>query len=231
MAGRHTAASERDDLTDGTECATGSERTCAVSRKSLPTDELMRFVAGPEGLIVPDLRRRLPGRGVWLEARHDVVAAAIKSNAFGRSLKRPVTVPADLADQVEGLMRRRALEALSITRKAGLVVTGFSKVEAAIFQGNLAAVLHASDAAEDGCRKLDAKLTSRPGGTRIPIMAFFSCAELSLALGRPNVIHAALITGGASNRVLEEIGRLGRFRSDQAQSGMSQSDKDGTVGE
>lgn len=231
MAERRATAAERDGSTDGSEAAAGSERMCAVSRRVLATGELIRFVAGPDGTIVPDLRRRLPGRGVWVEARRLVLDKAIKTNVFARGLGRPVVVPPGLSDQVESLMRKRALEALSLACKAGLVVTGFSKVEAAIGGAGLAALFHASDAAEDGCRKLDDRLAAARGRDSVPISPFFSCAELSLALGRPNVIHAALITGGASSRVLEEIDRLERFRSGQAPQVMSPSRKDGTVDE
>lgn len=231
MAGRRASAVERDDAADGSEEAGGPERMCAVSRRTLPPGELIRFVADPAGRIVPDLRRRLPGRGVWLEGRRVVVEKAIKTNAFARSLKRSVEVPEGLADLIEELLRRRALQALSMACKAGLVVSGFSKVEAALVRADLAAVLHASDGAGDGRRKLAARLSARRDASAVPVLAPFTCAELSLALGRPNVIHAALITGGASAQVLDEIGRLERFRSDQAQTGVGPDCKGNKVGE
>ena len=124
-----------EDLDCEGEADSGPLRLCAVSRAHKPPEELIRFVAGPDGAIVPDLARRLPGRGVWVDATRQAVAAAVRQKAFARSLKRQVSVPADLADLVERLMARRLAEALSIANKAGLVVAGFAKVEELIAAG------------------------------------------------------------------------------------------------
>jgi predicted RNA-binding protein YlxR (DUF448 family) len=187
---------------------------CAVSRARRPPEELIRFVAGPDGRVVPDLARRLPGRGVWVEATRKAVAAAVRQKAFARSLKRQVTTPPDLPDLVERLMAKRLAEALSLANKAGLVVAGFAKVQDLIAQGRAVLLIHAAEAAGDGVRKLDGQLRALPDrdGARAEIVGELTGAEMSLAMGRPNVVHAAAAEGGATRRLLEEARRLGRYR-------------------
>lgn len=190
-------------------------RLCAATRAELAPDELIRFVADPAGEIVPDLARRLPGRGVWVKAEKAVVAQAVKAKVFGRSLKRQVKATPDLADRVEGLLAQRALAALSLANKAGLVTTGFAQVDALLEGGAVALLLHGADAAEGGCDKLNRKFIaiSAARGRPAPILSLLTTEQLSLALGRSNVVHAALILGGMTQRVLSEAERLERYRS------------------
>lgn len=228
-------AAPRDD---GDDDATGTEpeRMCAVTRVQLAPSQLIRFVRAPDGSIVPDLALRLPGRGVWISLDKGTVELAARQNAFARSLKRPVTVPDGLADQVEQLLRRRCAGALALANKAGLVVAGFAKVDAAIEKGKVVALVHAADAAEDGRGKLDRKLAAicaarNPSATSasadepsadnsaasattdVPeTVADLTSDELSLALGRENVVHAALSKGGAAQHFLNEAGRFRRYR-------------------
>lgn len=192
-----------------------THRTCAVTRAERPIAELVRFVAGPDDVVVPDLAARLPGRGVWVTATHDQVAAAVKTRAFAKSLKKPVEVPADLADRVEALMMRRLGETLSLANKAGQVLTGFTKIEAALGSGSVIAVFHGTDASPDGCEKLDRRFQAvqRDLERPAPILACLTIEQMSLALGRANVVHAALDEGGAARRVLIEAERLLRYRS------------------
>jgi len=199
------------------EADSGPLRQCAVSRAHKPPEELIRFVAGPDGAIVPDLARRLPGRGVWVDATKEAVAAAVGQKAFARSLKRQVSAPADLPELVERLMARRLAEALSIANKAGLVVTGFTKVDEMVAGEKSAVLLHATDAAADGVAKLDRKFKALAGSDESPpaIIRELTGAEMSLAMGRPNVIHAAAAEGGATHRLIEEARRLKRYRLGQ----------------
>ena len=192
----------------------GPLRLCAVSRVQKPPEELIRFVAGPDGKIVPDLARRLPGRGVWVDATREAVAEAVRRKAFAKSLKQNVSVPADLPDLVERLLQKRLAEAVSLANKAGLLVAGFAKVEELIEAGEAVALIHAADAAADGVGKLDRKFKALrgPNDTPAAIVRELAGAELSLAMGRPNVIHAAAAEGGASLRLIEEARRLGRYR-------------------
>jgi uncharacterized protein len=200
-----------------------SVRLCAVTRIHHPVENLVRFVPAPDGTIVPDLARRLPGRGVWIEGRRDTVAAAVRRKAFARSLQRQVAVPEDLPDQVEHLMIRRLAEAVSLANKAGLLVTGFGKVEELIARGRAVLLIHAADGAVDGVQKLSRKFAALIGAEREAdraghaIVTELAGPQLDLAIGRPNVVHAAASGGGAAQRIVEEAGRLRRYRSGEPQ--------------
>lgn len=209
MAAR-TARRPKDDDRSGDHL-----RLCAVSRAELPADHLIRFVAAPDGSITPDLARRLPGRGVWVTADRVSLEAALKSKAFARSLKRPVEVRPDLPDAVEALMVKRAMEALGLANKAGAAVAGFDKVEETISSGSAALLVHGSDAAKDGRGKLDRKFLAiqKDSGRNAPISDDLTIEQLSLAMGRSNVVHAALIYGGVTDKFTIEAERLRRFRS------------------
>jgi predicted RNA-binding protein YlxR (DUF448 family) len=190
-------------------------RTCVVSREVRPIDELIRFVVGPAGEVVPDVKRKLPGRGLWISASRQTVAEAVRRHQFSRGFKRDVRVAPSLPADTEALLVRSATEALAMAAKAGQVVSGFAKVEGAL-QREIAALIHASDGAADGIRKLDAILRQR-GEKRgespeIPTVNVLTSAELDLALGRSNVIHAALLAGPASKTFLSRCQILVRYR-------------------
>ncbi len=216
MAGARTADNDPRDEGD-----TGPLRTCIVSRVQKPPEELIRFVVGPEGTIVPDLARRLPGRGVWVDATRTAVAEAVRRKAFARSLKQHVSIPADLPDLVERLLAKRLVEAVSIANKAGLVVAGFAKVDELIEAGRVAVLIHAAEAASDGAAKLDRKFKALagPDRARAATVCELTGGELSLAMGRSNVIHAAAAEGGAALRLIEEARRLGRYRRGEGPDG------------
>jgi uncharacterized protein len=214
VAAARTTAGDRQS-----EAGSDSLRLCAVSRAQRPPEELIRFVLAPDGAIVPDLARRLPGRGVWVAATRETVAAAVRQKAFAKSLKQQVSTPDDLPGLVERLLVKRVGEALSLTNKAGLLVAGFAKIEGLIEQGRAAILIHASDAAADGVEKLNRKFKALVGseGCENSILAELTSAELSLAIGRPNVVHAAASEGGASQRMLQEAVRLRRYRAGEGQ--------------
>lgn len=199
----------------------GSLRQCAVTRAHKPPEDLIRFVAGPDGIVTPDLARRLPGRGVWVDATCKAVALAVRQKAFAKALKQQVSAPEELAALVEMLMVKRLLEAFSLANKAGLVVTGFVKVEEQIARGQVATLLHALDAAADGVDKLDRKFNALANRRNLPVATIreLTGAEMSLAIGRPNVIHAAAAEGGATQRLIEEARRIGRYRLGQEPGG------------
>jgi predicted RNA-binding protein YlxR (DUF448 family) len=201
---------ERNERPDGP--TADAVRRCAVTRAERPKDDLIRFVLGPDGTVVPDLKEKLPGRGVWLTADHNTVAEAVKRKVFSRALKAEVKVPESLADDVGKRLAEAAVAALSLANKAGQVVFGHAKVEEALGKSRILALVHASDAAEDGCRKLDAKARSARGGAEIPVVRAFSADELGLASGRTNVIHAALIQGGAAQKFLAAASRVESYR-------------------
>jgi predicted RNA-binding protein YlxR (DUF448 family) len=197
------------------ERAEGPLRLCAVSRTPKPPEEMIRFVVGPEGVIAPDLARRLPGRGVWVDATRDSVVEAMRRKVFARGLKQTVSTSADLPELIERLMVRRLGEAVSLANKAGLLTTGFARVEEAIAEGKAAVLIHAADAALDGRAKLDRKFKALVGPERAKeaTVSELTGIELDLAIGRSNVVHAAASDGGASQRILQEAKRLKRYRS------------------
>jgi predicted RNA-binding protein YlxR (DUF448 family) len=202
------------DTDTGPHKAGATERYCAVTREVRPIGELIRFVAGPDGSIVPDIKRRLPGRGVWVGADRSLVAQAAKRGVFQRALRSGVTAPADLAATVETMLERAVFDALSITHKAGLVLTGFAKVEAAAHHGTPIAYLHAAEAGADGRRKLAAaRRRGSPQNAGNVEEIVLSAAQLDLALGRTNVVHAALMAGRASETFLSRWRILERYRT------------------
>jgi hypothetical protein len=195
-------------------------RMCAVTREVRPIDELIRFVVSPQGEVVPDLKRKLPGRGLWVSASRRTVAEAVRRNQFSKGFKREIRAAATLPADTEALLVRSATEALAMVAKARQVVSGFSKVEGALREGQAQALIHASDGAADGIRKLDAIVRQKHGNpddsqesaVRFPIVNVLTSAELDLALGRSNVIHAALLAGPASKTFLSRCQILVRYR-------------------
>ncbi len=188
------------------------ERLCAATRTVRPVSDLIRFVIGPDGEAVPDVKHKLPGRGLWVTATRDALNEAIKRKAFARGFKREVRLPPDFVNRTERLLEQAALDALAMAGKAGLVVAGFAKAEAALAREEVVALLHAAEAAADGIRKLDAAWCRRRPDKPL-VIGFLSSAQLDLALNRPNVIHAALLAGPVSETFLARCRRLERFRT------------------
>jgi uncharacterized protein len=180
-----------------------ADRTCIVTRVAMAEDCLIRFVRSPEGLVVPDLKRNLPGRGVWVSLSHLLVDEAARKGLFARGFKTATQADVGLADQVGGLLRKAALSYISLAKKAGLAVAGFEKCEAHLRKGGVVALLHAVEAAADGKRQLD-----RLAGTNAAKINLFRVAELDLAFGRSNVVHAALENGGVTEHFLKAAARL-----------------------
>lgn len=197
-----------------------TERQCALTREVRPVDEMIRFVLAPDGSVVADLKRELPGRGVWVTGTRAAVEAAEKKRVFSRGFKADVRIEPGLAERVEERLVTMALGSFGLARKAGGLVTGFSKVEAALKKDDIAALVHASDAAEDGIRKLAAIRVARFGpADGPPVLRLFTSGQMDLALGRANVIHAAILAGRASRSFMACACALDRFRADSAANG------------
>jgi len=189
-------------------------RECCLTRQTKPADELLRLALAPDGTLVPDVDARAPGRGVWITLSEAAVSQAVKKKAFARSLGRPVNVPPDLALSARTRLEERFLGALGLARKAGALVTGAEKTRAAVLAGKLAALITASDAAQDGRNKLSGLLRSRDLEGRVPHFELLTSRQLGLALGLENVIHAALIKGPAAGAAIARAERLGHYRAD-----------------
>jgi predicted RNA-binding protein YlxR (DUF448 family) len=179
---------------------------CIVTRAVKDEAELIRFVRSPDGMAVPDLARKLPGRGVWVSLDRKILAEAVRKKLFSRGFAAETTIPPDLPDMVGSLLRQQALSLLSLAKKAGEAVAGFMKVEEMLGRQRAKLLFHGTDAAPDGCRKLD-KLAA-PGVDRIVL---FERRELDLAFGRPNVVHAAVAKGGLAEKLSAAMRRIEMF--------------------
>ena len=190
------------------------ERTCIVTRTVCPPEKLIRFVAGPDGVVVPDIKNKLPGRGVWVTATREMVDQAAKNKLFARGLKTQAKADDDLGQMVDDLLTQAALGALGFAKKAGETLTGAGKVDEAVRSGKTIAILHASDGAEDGLRKLSqaAHAVGAIRKRKVSVWRIFSSDEMNMALGATNVIHAALMKGGASENCLLRVAQLNEFR-------------------
>jgi len=193
-------------------------RMCAVSRDVRPIDELIRFVVAPSGEVMADLKRKLPGRGLWISASRSAVAEAVRRHHFSKGFKREVRAAATLSTDTEALLERFAVEALGVAAKAGQVITGFTKVADALERQayKVRALIHARDGAADGIRKLDALVGQNRRNdvksAEIALVNLLTSEQLDLALGRSNVIHAALLAGPASDTFLSRSHMLVQYR-------------------
>jgi predicted RNA-binding protein YlxR (DUF448 family) len=198
-----------------------TERTCIVTRRQAPPEAMIRFVRAPDGALTPDIRSRLPGRGAWVTARAELVAQAVKRQAFARQLKAKVVASPTLVEDVDRLLEADCLQSLSMANKAGLAIFGFGKVCQALERDAVGVLLEASDGSPEGKRKLAqaarraATLAGRTE-TSVETVSLFASEQLDLALGRTNVIHAALAPGGPTQAFLARCRRLAAYRSKSA---------------
>ncbi|MCT6870362.1 MAG: RNA-binding protein [Bartonella sp.] len=191
-----------------------NDRTCIVTRKSGSSEEMIRFVAGPDKHIVPDLKAVLPGRGAWVLASRPVIEEAIKRKAFARSLKADVIVEDKLVDLVDRLLVKAALGNLAMARKAGAVIFGSTKVESAIRSHQVRLVLHAKEAAYDGVRKIDQAIhaAKTSSGKDVSVLSLFTSDEMGVAFGDNHVIHAALLNVQAAEGFIKTAHKLVAYR-------------------
>ena len=187
------------------------ERRCIVHGETGSKDGLIRFVIGPEDQVVPDLAERLPGRGIWVTSARDAVETAAAKGLFAKAARTKAVAGESLADEVEALLAKRAANALGLARKAGALVAGFEKVMAEISAGRLVALIEARDGSDDGMRKMTGALKTRYDALQKPAAPVFRALwsdEMGLALGRANVVHAALTQGSMKTKVLGDLARL-----------------------
>jgi predicted RNA-binding protein YlxR (DUF448 family) len=197
MTGPQKVAGETED---GIE-PTGPLRRCLGSRQVRPKAELLRFVVGPDDRLIADPAERLPGRGLWLTPRRDIVESAVAKGLFAKAAGQRVIMPADLAAEVERLLGQRCLALLGLARRAGQLRTGFEKVREDLKAGRVGLLLAASDGAADGRGKLAALAGD------IPVYALFDSQQLSAALGVDGVVHGCVAPGGMAERLAREFER------------------------
>lgn len=188
----------------------GPNRRCIASGESRPVAELIRFVVGPENILVPDVDSRLPGRGLWLRASRDMLETAASKRLFAKAARANVSVPADLADTVAGLLRRRCLNHLGLAQRAGLVASGAEKVRAQIAAGRTAVLLQAADGSPAERQKMSALVRAAA------VVDVFTSAELGAALGRDMAVHVGLSSGRLTTMILEDANRYGGLRGNKA---------------
>lgn len=187
------------------------ERRCILTGVILPEGRLVRFVAGPDGRVVPDVEAKLPGRGIWLTATRAAVEQAAAKRLFSKAAKMALAADPALAGLVEERLVASLAGSLGIARRAGALILGFDQVDEALRSDKPpVVVIEASDAAPDGSRKLRGAALAR--GIAPFVLNALSNAELSLALGRENVVHAALKSGRIAERLIFDAGRLRGFR-------------------
>jgi predicted RNA-binding protein YlxR (DUF448 family) len=187
------------------------ERTCILSRRTAPKEELIRLALAPDGEVAPDVRARAPGRGAWIGVgRADLDAANAKGKlkaALARAFKASnVQVPHDLGERIAAALRQTALDRLGMEARAGTLVNGADKVETAARAGKVQLLIHAADAGEDGNRRLDQAWRVGGGGPQGLVFPE-GRTILSMALGRENVVHIALTDPAAARRVRHAIDR------------------------
>ena len=185
-----------------------TERMCIVTRLVGEEQALIRFVRGPDGTAVPDLARKLPGRGVWVSLDRAVLAEAVKKKLFSKGFAAQTLADQGLPDLVGRLLRQQALSYISLAKKAGDAVTGFMKVEEILGKGRAKILIHAREAQPDGCRKLDKMV-----GPEVDKITLFTLDELDLAFGRSNVVHAAVARGGLAEKLRFAVRRIEMYEA------------------
>ncbi len=186
-------------------------RTCIVTRKEKSPDDMIRFVMDPDSNVVPDLKRKLPGRGVWVSNRRTLIEEAVAKNAFDRGFKGKVNADADLPDLVDQLLAKEALNVLALARKAGEAITGFMKVDGLVRSGEISVLIHAYDASDDGKGKLAQGLRVSELDD-VPVFDLFEGQKLDEVLGNANTVHVALTRGGLAKRFEAAMVRLMKYR-------------------
>lgn len=206
------------------------ERSCAVTRRVADPDQLIRFACDPAGVVTPDIKAKLPGRGVWVGCSAELIGQAVTRRVFDRGFKTSVQVPTGLAETVDRLLETAALQALALANKAGRIVTGQGKVDTLITKGRARLLIQAHDASDGGRRRVAVRFAamqrdiiaaadevpddgSTPKTKLYPPFEQFSVEQLSLALGRSNVVHAAATEGSATTLFARATDRLDRYRS------------------
>ncbi len=194
-----------DDVPDAAddEPETGPLRRCAVTRERLPKEQMIRLVIGPDRQVVPDIAAKLPGRGIWLSARGDVIETACKRGAFAKAARGQVTVPADLGAALGLALTRRIADTLGLARRAGQATFGFVKAREWMAAGRVGLVVQARDGSgEERARFLGGR------GAEFPVVMPLDAAQLGAVFGRDHVVHVVVAPGRLAAMLRVEAERL-----------------------
>ena len=183
-----------------------AERKCIATGRVLPKTQLVRFVVGPDEVVVPDLLEKLPGRGIWVSAHRAAISKAATKGLFARAAKSGAKASEDLADRVEEGLVTRVTDLVSLSRRSGRAIAGYEKVKGWLETDRARVLIQATDGSQRGKGKL------RPPAKDGHFISVLSANELGLAFGRENVIHSALASGGLTDLVVEEAARLKGLR-------------------
>ena len=187
----------------------GPERRCLVTGETGPKAGLVRFVAGPDGQVVPDILGKLPGRGMYVTAGREEIERAAAKRLFSKGARATIATPPDLAATVEALLAKRVVELISLARKSGQAVCGYEKVKGWLAEERARVLIQA----QDGSGRGKSKLSTPQGGSYIGCL---TASELGLAFGRDHAIHAALGTGGLVRSIVEDARKLSGLRRHDA---------------
>lgn len=180
-------------------------RKCIVCGEVKEKELLLRFTLAPDNQVVPDFKKKLPGKGIYVSVSKTALQKAVEKNLFAKAVKKNAKVSAELVQTVENILRKKGLESICLAKKAGDLVTGFEKVGEKIRHGKAAFLLEAADAGADGHQKITALANG------LEIFALYSVEELNKALDRVNTVHAALLKGDMAKLVHTDLVRLQRF--------------------
>lgn len=209
-------APEPTEVEDDFDLSEVNGRMCIVTRESGSPETLLRFVAAPDGTIVPDLKRNLPGRGCWVGPSRALVDKAVAKKLFARALKRDVKADPELGAAVDRLLVQQLGGMMNLARKAGQFISGSAKVEAAVRSGEAIAVFHSREAAADGVRKIDQARKAWHLGTgadaEVPAFHLLTGAELDELMGENAFIHACALAGQAGEGVVKRATLLETYR-------------------
>ncbi len=192
-----------EDAPEAEEPETGPSRRCIATREVQAKERMIRFVLGPERVLVPDLAGKLPGRGMWLSARGDVLETALSRGAFHRAARGPVTLPSDLRARIEDGLRARIRDLLGLARRAGQAVSGWQAAREWLQAGRAGLLVQASDGSPAE--------RERFGGRRLPAVSPLTAAELGVVFGRDHAVHVAVAPGRLADAIRVEAERLAGF--------------------
>ena len=214
------------------------ERRCIITGERGPKSGLLRLALGPDGVVLPDVRARAPGRGAWLGVARSELEEAMEKGRLKSALARAfktgkASAPDDLPERIETALERHALDRMGLEARAGTLLTGSDRIEEAARAGKVRLLLHAEDAGHDGNRRLDQawRVGSDAEGTgRAGLVICAGRAMLSQALGRENVVHIAVTDRQAADRVGQAVDRWHHFKGRQTLDALAQSAHQGHGG-